>query len=561
MSESQQARSPWWLWVAGFTAVIAALLLSRGRLPPYDDAFFFGRFAHNLLTHGVYAWNVADGPVHGNTSQLFQVLVTGVSAVAGPYTVSLTRLLLGGCLVVAGVMHGRRWGWATAALTYVGPVALATAVSGMETALVLALGSAFVALLRDDGSAGERRWSAVLSVTLAVLLFTARPDTALLTLGSLGLWGLSGGLSARERAARLVPAFAALGGMLAALALYRVGYGTAFPLSLTLKSGLTAVYDPAFLEASRVSKLRHFAFFVVASAPLLVLLFRRPGRSWRLAAPAALFVAYHLLATIDVMGLFARFFAPALPWLAAAAAVNLSEHQTSTRSGWVWAAWTAFGGLLTAAVVLGWLPEDQGWVIGRAPPVLYAAAWLAGLVLLAPGRPAEGLRGGAILAIALGAVLVGAPSSRWRIDDVPSDEVYARGLIGETSSWQGLGKLRHCLGSELHIYHSEIGVLGVLLPNARITDLGGLMNPALTLEGMDVDAMCLRDQPDAIFLPQHNYAALKAALTEGECIQGYTQVVKEGGSPLFVRTDLLEDFECEPPPPPGRPQGRPPGRR
>lgn len=555
MSESQQARSPWWLWAAGFCAVIVALLLSRGRLPPYDDAFFFGRFAHNLLTHGLYAWNVADGPVHGNTSQLFQVLVTGVYAAAGPYTVSVTRLLLGGGLVVAGVVHGRRWGWTTSALTYVGPVALATAVSGMETALVLALGSGFVALLMDDGAAGERRWSKVLSVILAVLLFTARPDTALLTLGSLGLWGLPAS-GARRAVQGLIPALVALGGMLGCLALYRVGYGTAFPLSLTLKSGLTAVYDPTFLEASRVSKLRHFAFFVVACAPLLLLLLRKPSRSWKLAAPAALFVAYHLLVTVDVMGLFARFFAPALPWLAAAAAVNLSEHQARARPGWFWAAWMVFGGLVAGAVVLGWLPEDRGWVIGRAPPVLYAAAWLAGLVLLAPGRPAEGLRGGSILAIALGAVLIGAPSSRWRIDGVPSDEVYARGLIGETSSWQGLGKLRHCLGSELHIYHSEIGVLGALLPQARITDLGGLMNPELTLEGMDVDAMCSRDQPDALFLPQHNYAALKAALTEGECLQGYTQVAKEGGSPLFLRTDLLEAFECEPPPPPGRPRGR-----
>ena len=558
MSQGQQERASWLLWLAGFSAVVTALLLSRGRLPPYDDALFFERFAHNLLTHGVYAWNPADGPVHGNTSQLFQVLVTGVHAAAGPFTLSATRILLGGCLVLAGVVHGRRWGWQTAALTFLGPVALATALSGMETALVLALGTCFVATLNEDGSAPRTKGSRLVSVLLAVALFTARPDTALLTLGSLGLWGLTSRPDGEGSSIRaLLPLLAALGGMLGFLALYRVSYGTALPLSFYLKSGLTQLYGPAFLSASRASKLSHFAFFLVAAAPLLVLIARQ-RRAWRLAAPAALFVAYHLTATVDVMGLFARFFAPALPWLAAAAAVNLSEHQARARRAWVWGAWALFAGLVAAGVALDWLPEDKGWVIGRAPLVLYVAAWCAGLVLLTPGRRATGLRGGLILAIAMFAVLLSAPSSRWRVRDLPSDEVFARGLIEDTKSWRGLGQMRHCLGPELHIYHSEIGVLGLLMPNSRITDLGGLMNPALALEGVDVDALCLKEQPDAVFLPQHNYAAMNAALYEGDCLKGYVQVVDGGGSPLFIRKDRLEAYQCEPPPPP---PGRPPGKR
>ena len=548
MSEDQQERSKSWvLWVLGFSAVVAALLLSRGRLPPYDDAFFFGRFAHNLLTHGIYAWNPADGPVHGNTSQLFQVLVTGVKAAAGPYTVSATRLLLGGCLVVSGVVHGRRWGWLTGAVTFLGPVALATALSGMETALVLVLGACFVSSLADDGSVRGQKGSTVVSVLLAVGLFTARPDTALLTLCSLGLWGLSvRGRVGTSRAAGLIPALAALGGMLAVLALYRVGYGTAFPLSFYLKSGLTEVYDPVFLARSRDSKLSHFALFLVAVAPLLVLMARNPRRSWKWGVPAGLFLAYHLAFTVDVMGLFARFSAPTLPWLAAAAAVNVSDHHARARSAWVWSGWVLVGGLIAAGVVYGWLPDDRGWVIGRVPTVLYVAAWAAGLVLLIPGRPATALRGVGILGVALAAVVVGAPGPRWRVSKVPTDEALARGLIGQTSSWRGLEQLRHCLGSDLHIYHSEIGVPGVLLPDARITDLGGLMTPLLALQGGDVDMLCLGDQPDAIFLPQH-YPSLKKALSEGDCLTGYTRVVERGGSPLFVRKDRLDEYQCQAP--------------
>lgn len=529
-------------WAAGFCALLGVVLWSRGALPPYDDAFFFGRFADNLLSHGRYAWNPGEGPVHGNTSQLFQVLVTAVAALAGPQTVWATRGVLGACLLTAWTLHGRRWGWVSGAVTYAGPVALATLLSGMETGVVLALGAAFVSLLQDD--AGPRPGTRPWAVLLAVALFATRPDTALLSLPSLALWALEPG---RLRVKRLLPALLALAGMLALLGLYWGVYGTALPLSFYLKSGLSGVYDAAFLAKSKAAKLRHIAFFGVAVAPLLVCIARAPARAWRLALPAGVFVAYHLAFTVDVMGMFARFFAPSLPWLAAAAAVNLGAQQSQARARWLLPAWGLFGGAVAAGVALGGLPQDAGWAIGRVPVVLYVGAWAAGLVLLLPGPPARALRGGAVLALVAVLTVVGARDGRWRLRGVPTDADLARGLISETTSWRGLEQLAHCLGGEIHLYHSEIGVPGVLLPGARITDLGGLMNPALALEGVDVDALCLQEQPEAVFLPHRNYAALNAALSEGACLQGYTRVVERGSSPLFIRSDLLQQYRCPPP--------------
>lgn len=543
MSEHRPPDQAWLLWSAGFCVLVVGVLWSRGGLPPYDDAFFFVRFARNLLEHGVYAWNPSEGPVHGNTSQLFQVAVTGVHALAGAHTVWGTRLLLGACLVLAATVHGRRWGWETGALAFAGPVALATVLSGMETGLVLALGAGFVALLHNEDTLPRPAKQAG-AVVLAILLFAARPDTALLTLSSLGLWGWGAG---RLRLRGLAPAVLALLGMLALLGLYRWAYGTALPLSFYLKSGLTQVYDAGFLAKSRASKLRHFALFVVACAPLGVLIAKRPARAWRVALPAGLFVAYHLAFTVDVMGLFARFFAPSLPWLAAAAALNLSQHKAGARRAWVGVGWGLFGGGIVAAVLLGWLPEDRGWAIGRVHWAVYAAAWAAGGLLLWPGPPAAALRGVGILALAGVATWVSAHDGRWRLQAAPSDRDLARGLISETTSWRGLEQLEHCLGPQIHLYHSEIGVPGVWMPEARISDLGGLMNPALALEGVDVDALCLQEQPEAVFLPHRNYAALNAALSEGACLQGYTRVVKRGSSPLFIRSDLLQQYRCPPP--------------
>jgi len=544
--QADPAREPWRaaLWTLGLAGVVAGVLLTRGGLPPYDDAFFFGRFARNLFEHGTYAWNVQDGPVHGNTSQLFQVLVTAMYAAAGDYTAAATRLVLAGSLVGAAAALGR-WGagsggrWLAAALAFSSPVALATVVSGMETAVALLLGALFLGAL-TLGRAG-------IAAGLAVALFATRPDTALLTLGTLGLWVPTGATDRSPGAPWLSRrgvglAAAALGGMLGLLLLYRLSYGTAFPLSFYLKSGLTEVYDARFLALSRDAKLRHFACFLLSAAPLLALIARAPGRSWRLAAPAALFLTYQLAFTVDVMGLHGRFFVPALPWLAAAAAAGVRPHGRRL----VFALGWGLLGLATAiAWRTGWLPQDTGWAIGRVSVWSYGAAWAAGLIALLPGPVAPSRRGLGVLIIAAAGVLLSAPAERWRGQEVPTDADYAQGLIAQTTSWRGLNQLTRCLGTDLHVYHSEIGVPGVLLPDGRITDLGGLMNPALALEGADVDAACLADQPDAIFLPHRNYTALNAALTDGACLRGYTRVVKKSSSPLYVRTDRLAQYRCE----------------
>jgi hypothetical protein len=507
--------------------LLALLLVLRFELPPYDDALFFGRFAQNLMDHGVYAWNVADGPVHGNTSQLFQALVTAVAAVAGGYTVAVTRVSLAASLLVGAWALGRRWpdGRPAVALALLSPVALATALSGMETALVIALASLFVAGLERGG------WR---SAALAWALYLARPDTAILTLGALALrrgpW--------RARVKSLAVVGAGLAVILLALWAY---YGSVFPLSFYVKSGATSLYDADFLAKSAAAKQRHALLFALTAAPLLFAAAFDRSRAWRLAAPALAFIGYHLLFTIDVMGLHGRFFAPSLPALAAAAAAAWPALRS--RSGW-----RAAGALLAAlgaAMAVGWsqgaLPTMKGWVIGEIAGPIYVACWLATAAALWPGRWRAGVRGGAMLAATAGGLLCAWPLQA--PGDV-SDRGYVERLRGETTSWRGIVALRRCLGPDIHLYHSEIGVPGAMFPDGRITDLGGLMNSELTLGGADLDAICLRDQPEAIFLPHRNYARLNAALRGGRCLDGYTRVVERGSSPLYVRADQAARYDC-----------------
>ena len=89
-------------------AVLALLWVGvRGGLEPYDDALFFLRTADHALQHGTFAWNLEDGPVHGNTSQLYQVVMTAIVALAPEHAIGTSRLLLAGCLVGAGLLSLR----------------------------------------------------------------------------------------------------------------------------------------------------------------------------------------------------------------------------------------------------------------------------------------------------------------------------------------------------------------------------------------------------------------------------------------------------------------------
>jgi hypothetical protein len=61
---------------------------------------------------------------------------------------------------------------------------------------------------------------------------------------------------------------------------------------------------------------------------------------------------------------------------------------------------------------------------------------------------------------------------------------------------------------------------------------------------VDVDALCLADPPDAIFLPHRNYRALNTALVDGSCLLGFVRVVEQGSSPLYVRADHLDRWNA-----------------
>ncbi|HEU4538067.1 MAG TPA: hypothetical protein VFS00_28295, partial [Polyangiaceae bacterium] len=80
--------------------VVGAYLLCRFHEIPWDDAYFFKRFAQNFLAHGSLAWNVDEGPVYGNTSLGFQLLAVALVAAAPGHYFALLQLVAGGLQVL-----------------------------------------------------------------------------------------------------------------------------------------------------------------------------------------------------------------------------------------------------------------------------------------------------------------------------------------------------------------------------------------------------------------------------------------------------------------------------
>lgn len=475
-------------------AVLVAALGLRGALPPFDDAFFFLRFARHTVEAGVPAWNLPDGPVHGNTSQLQQGLATVGHFLLPGHGIAWARAWALLALAGGGALLARHRAPEGVALALLGPVGLATLTTGMETALVLGLGAAFLHALARPGRDGAL-------AGLAALLYLARPDTGLLTVGTLLL-------QRRGRAAG--GALAAIAGLLVGLALV---YGDPLPTAFLTKLAVgEGVYGPAFRAASAVARQRHGLLFLWVVAPLV--LAPRERDEWPLAGVALAFVGYHLLFTVDVMGMHARFFAPALPWLVPRARPTLQVP--------VALAWLALGG---AALAQRAVPDASGWAIGQVVP----ATWFAYAV-------AASLVGRAPWPAVPAALLVGVlawPAHRgvpWR-DDATHVATYA----SQVNSFKGLGIVARCLPADATVLHSEIGVPGMVLPDARIVDLGGLMAPGWTPE--TADARCEALAPDAVFLPHPNYARLRAALADGRCLDRYALVLRETSSPLYVRAD------------------------
>jgi hypothetical protein len=243
------------------------------------------------------------------------------------------------------------------------------------------------------------------------------------------------------------------------------------------------------------------------------------------------------------MGYHARFLMPgllpvliaaSLAWPRFAAAPRYARRVLPFLVLWPLLAWLgAHVKLIEARKV----DDRAGWIA----PIEYAMYGLpTALLLLLPLMTAW--RRQLLLAVPLLAVLLCA-SRRLHWPSAWDDA----GIEAQTAKkdWPGLYPVKVCVPEPTHIYQTELGLPGVMFLHSRITDLSGLMNPAIAYGHFDFDAMCLRDPPQVFFLPHRTHETLNELIEHSRCLRRFERVDTFAGSstPLYVRRDLYDAFE------------------
>jgi hypothetical protein len=526
----------------GALAVIDGYVLFRDAdATPYDDAYFFKRFARHFLEHGTFSWNVSEGPVHGLTSQLYQIVATGLTALAPNHTVIAGKIFLALGLL-AGAWTFARLALRTTAradlvvpltlLVFGCPLLLFTMHTGMETALVpLVLVLCFGAVL--DSPTRDR--TAYTAAGLTVVAYLCRPDIAAMPL----LTFLVAHSSHRRHVLLYVGSFAALLGTL--LLSFRLYYGTALPLPFYVKTFGLAPYDQAFRALAVRDKLVHLATFSAFAAPLLS--FARPRRDARiigLLLASAAFVGYHALATEEIMGYRARFYAPALVPLGLAAVLGAPRSLGAPRARFTVGLFVWALSVLTL-YHFGFVSSAASTWLERIPGSAYLAygALVGWLAYSGGGESSQRALLGP-LALAVLGTFAALPPRRSAILD---DTSFLRKSSYEVTTTRGLFDLERCLPKLRTLYHSEIGIPGLVFEDAKIVDLAGLMSRRIAFEHPRFDDYCLRERPEAVFLPHRSYAVKNREILASRCLEGYTEVVRQSSSPLYIRSDLSADFK------------------
>jgi hypothetical protein len=540
----------------------------------WDDALFFQRVAYNVIQHGFAGWNQSDGPVFVNTSQLFQLFATGLYWLFphhyGAAVAFWGALALSACLpLLAMASRAPPLGVVLLFCLLAAPPMLLSITTGMETPTALLVLAVFTWVALGE-RALERRAASLVALTVAV--YTVRPDAVLLSLGlvvGLGVGRISPRrLLAIALASLLAIALVSLG--------FRAYYGTLFPLSTFLKVSPLSSYDSAYLSLDRTNKLKNLTQIGWLLLPLVPLLrARRDRENLALCAASLAFIAFHALTTYEIAAYHARFYAPLLVFVFAAALRGTERLGPAHARALL--AWGAAAVVLLAVLYFPNGIENTQRTSAATVTLLDYARYALGVPLLGvallyrrgqsrtASPPPPTIRSEARSAALLLALLTALETlCGWpRVWGITSDEASHASVMQSQQAVVGLDVIQRCFPEPFQLTHSEIGLPGVVFPESRIIDLTGLANPSIVGHRFDFDAMCRRDRPEFVYRPHPTHRALNQTLDQSRCLaEDYVSVpqARKSSCPLLVRKDLVARYlGCEaangvaPPHAPARP--------
>ena len=310
-----------------------------------DDSFMFLRYAHNLAEHGTFGWNAGER-AYGCTSipyTLFVLLVKSMNTMIGS-AFSNSSILL---------MSSLAWGCAALLLLYrtlgriageggildpvgikliiasvlVSPMFFVSLVTGMDASLSLFSNILLVYLMLSYANDRSRRLL-ILSVLGAYLTFLVRPDNGFYALLFPGLFMMWQGFPARA----IFRFYILLGALMSLdLAIKYLYFGSPIPLSYYAKAhGLYRNY----LEFKTWNPFTYLFLFLLTTGAMPVMAVLRFNRE-----VLRIFIAFLLpmaltflvfFKTVQIMGFFARYYAPSIPFMICAGAFALRGQRELT---------------------------------------------------------------------------------------------------------------------------------------------------------------------------------------------------------------------------------------
>lgn len=482
------------LTILGIGVVIILFIINvnflRGNLvTTFDDSYMFIRYARNLLDgHGI-AWNPDGVQTYGVTSLVYMFLIAGgmalfPSAGYGPIlSISATVLGLG---FVAILALGTFWLAESDFLkknrllfpTFLSILLLSSmvfrlhGVSGMDTNLsvlcnALLIFAAIGWVKRPDYG------SLTLLVITAYICFLTRPDALLYAI----LFPLVyGWFYFREGRVKQLAIFCmAMAVVLLADTLLKLWiFGD--PLPLPFYSKKAGFYDGYRAEGEWNPIPYLFLFFTMMYPFIAVLIFSASSKNWRLIVAfffPVLLTFLYLFSFTQIMGFWARYYYPALPFFVMGSFLVL-DHRLRIPESVSFLSWRAL--LTTIGLLFLLLPSVQSRLKES-----YEARFIG---------PLQAYK---------------SEISRKLDNDYPK--------LGWRVSIKAMAELSAALPEGTRVAMSEYGYPGAMAPHVYIIDMVGLHDPYFAHNGFS-SAELFRRQPDMIWFPVPAYSKMVASIQD-----------------------------------------------
>ncbi len=487
-------------WIGGIASVLLYGVRVYFRLRYYgyfapfifDDAFFFTRYADIFRHSLVFGWNLGEGPVYGNTSQTYQLLVALVYwLLDGNAVLTLTLCSTLGAVAYLVAIPAAYLAASTSRDPTVRAIGVGLAVlfaafdsqleflrtTAMESGWAMSLVAfSLWATLRLAPQARDRARIALVAV-LILLVYATRPDAALVAVSApLGL-----AVVTRDRDQRWAGLVAGLLG-LALIALF-IGacwlyYGDPLPLAFAVKNTwltqLSTVNYEEFIGTNwsyaSVAITLRVPEAILFLASLFLLRSMKPALRAALLG-ALLFCFYHYVAVLPIMGAFGRYYAPAMPVFLVAAL--LAVEAIIARSGLVDGPMRIDLRGAALLLALSLLLADKVYPMMRNERELFMDAMV---------QPDE-------RNTARGSLLYAA------------DNFYF--FNNDNSALRRLGDA--LIANNCVIATTEDGVLSTYLGTTRLVDISGLHDRHDAHRGFSADRLLLVQKPDILVMPHPFY--------------------------------------------------------